>query len=212
MSATAAKLAANRANSTHSTGPADTSRTRFNGVAHGLTSKQTVVRGEDQQEFDTFHAGMLRDLYPSTSVEKVLAERIIAAAWRLKRFSRVESSFFNNRIDAYLEENPHSDPDSAMANLFIDPAETARMRLFLRYQTAVQREYDTAVREFQKSKAEQVSNSLENAYRDTLLASAPKRPQDSAPVTGKPKVMAVGFASQTPEFSKAQLDETRQVL
>ena len=180
----AAKQAANRANATLSTGPADTCRTRFNGLAHGLTSKQTVIRGEDQQEYETFHANLLRDLAPGSPTESVLAERIIAAAWRLKRFTRVEAAFFNSRIDAFLEDNPDGDPDSALANLFIDPAETARMRLFLRYQTSVQREYDKATREFQKAKAERISHTLENTWADTLFASAPEPP--------------VGFASRPP--------------
>ena len=50
MATSAVKITTNRANATHSTGPVDTSRTRFNGIAHGLTSKQTVIRGESQEE------------------------------------------------------------------------------------------------------------------------------------------------------------------
>ena len=171
MSASAAKQAANRANATHSTGPADTSRTRFNGMTHGLTSKQTVVRGEDQNEYDTFSANLHRQLAPGSPTEDILADRIIAAAWRLKRFSRVETSFFNNRIDAFLEANRDSDPDAALANLFTDPAEMARMRLFLRYQTSVQREYDKAMSEFRKEQTERLShNKLEHTFRDMLFA------------------------------------------
>src|SRR5438105_711382 len=77
MSASAAKLAANRANATYSTGPADTSRTRFNGLTHGLTSKQTVIRGEDQQEYDTFNSNLRRQLAPASPTENVLADRVI---------------------------------------------------------------------------------------------------------------------------------------
>jgi hypothetical protein len=40
---TAAKMIANKNNAQHSTGPQDTARTRFNGVQHGLTSRQTVI-------------------------------------------------------------------------------------------------------------------------------------------------------------------------
>jgi hypothetical protein len=104
----------------------------------------------------------LRELAPCTATETVLAERIIAAAWRLKRFTRVESAFFNNRIDAFMDENPESAPEVAMAALFTEPAEMARMRLFLRYQTSVQREYDAARREFQKAQAERQSETIEN--------------------------------------------------
>jgi hypothetical protein len=180
VATTDAKLAANRANALLSTGPADTSRTRFNGLAHGLTSKQTVIRGEDQQEYDAWSARLLQDLAPGSPAEAVLADRVIAAAWRLKRFTRVESAFFNERIDASLKDNPQSDPDFALANLFTDPAEMARMRLFLRYQTSVQREYDKASRELQQAKAERVRQSHENAYRDIVLTTPGNPPKAMA--------------------------------
>jgi hypothetical protein len=160
--ASKAQVTANRTNAKASTGPADTSRTRFNGLAHGLTSKQTVIHGESQEEYDTFVKNLLHDLGPVSSIETVLADRVIAAAWRLKRFTRVETSFFNNRIEAILEANSGSDADAALATLFTDPAEMARMRLFMRYQSAVQREYDKAFGEFQKAKADRVDNEAIN--------------------------------------------------
>jgi hypothetical protein len=152
--ASPAQITANRVNATSSTGPADTSRTRFNGLAHGLTGKQTVIPGENQQDYDRFAATLRKELKPGSAIENVLVDRLIAAAWRLQRFTRVESAFLTNRIEAYTQANPDTDPDVAMANLFIDPAETARMRLFLRYQTTVQREYDKSFKELQAAKAE----------------------------------------------------------
>ena len=187
MSASAAKLTANRANATYSTGPADTSRTRFNGLTHGLTSKQTVIRGEDQQEYDTFSSNLRKQLAPGSPIENVLADRVIAAAWRLKRFTRVESSFFTT-ASSLLEANPDSDPDAALANLFTDPAEMARMRLFLRYQTSVQREYDKATGEFHKAQSERLSHKLEDTFRDMLFEKA--LPQSADGPT------PVGFGSQ----------------
>ena len=186
MSASAAKLAANRENATHSTGPADTSRTRFNGLAHGLTSKQTVIPGENQEEYDAFLRDLVKHLRPTSAIEIVLAERVAAAAWRLKRFTRVETAFYSNRIDAYLEENPQGNPDYALANLFTDPGEMSRMRLFLRYQNAVQREYDTAMRELHKAKAER----LREEYERAALGIADPEPETVAPAHN-----AVGFAS-----------------
>jgi hypothetical protein len=201
--ATAAKLVANRANATHSTGPADTSRTRFNGLAHGLTSKHTVIPGENQQEYDAFQAGMMADMAPGSEIESLLAGRVIAAAWRLKRFTRVESAFFTSRIDSFLETNPESDPDSALANLFTDPAEMTRLRLFLRYQNSVQREYDTAMRELQKAKTERVRNAYEQGMveianaRGPLTADAEYDTITDQPLTAGAAASAlVGFASQ----------------
>ncbi|HYP08151.1 MAG TPA: hypothetical protein VER03_18100 [Bryobacteraceae bacterium] len=190
----AAKALANRANATHSTGPNDTSKTRFNGVTHGLTSKQPVIPGENQAEYDTFAAALRQDLRACTAVEKLLADRVIAAAWRLKRFTRVETAFFTGRIDAHLADNPDGDPDTALANLFSDPAQMARMRLFLRYQNSVQKEYDTAMRELLKAKKERAENSLELAWADSLEERRPST--ESAPK--QPTNTELGFASQVP--------------
>jgi hypothetical protein len=186
----AAKLAANRINATLSTGPTDTSRTRFNGLAHGLTSKQTVIRGESQQEYDTFESNLRNQLAPVGETESLLADRIIAAAWRLKRFARIETSFFNNRIDAIQEENSDVDADAALAILFCDPAEMARMRLFLRYQTTVHREYDKARREFESAQAQRAYDEKERAY----LEYARNRASVTSSLAPPP---GVGFASQT---------------
>src|SRR5687768_10578298 len=100
---TAAQIAANRANAQCSTGPRDPGRTKFNGTQHGLTSKQTVLPGEDPAEYAAFATGMTADLAPVSALERVLAERIVAAAWRLRRFTRIETAFFNNRVEAFLE-------------------------------------------------------------------------------------------------------------
>ena len=196
----AAKLAANRANATRSTGPADTSRTRFNGLAHGLTSKQTVIRGEDQNEYDAFSINLRRRLAPGSPTEDVLADRIIAAAWRLKRFARIETAFFNDQIDSFLEENPGSGVDCALAILFSDPARMNRMRLFLRYQTTVQREYDNAMRQFQKEQADRSHDDRERTYMEMILAGNSEKPKPvtavSVSVNADPCTV-IGFASQS---------------
>src|SRR5687767_7391250 len=152
--ASAQQISANRANAKLSTGPTDTGRTRFNGLTHGMTSRQTVIPGEVQADYDEFEAGLMKQLAPGSETEKFLADRIVAAAWRLRRFTRMETAFFNNRIDAYVKANPDQDSDAALANLFCDPAEASKMRLFLRYQTAVQREYDTARRMLDNARKE----------------------------------------------------------
>ncbi|HYP09490.1 MAG TPA: hypothetical protein VER03_24915 [Bryobacteraceae bacterium] len=182
----AAKAIANRVNATHSTGPVDTSRTRFNGLAHGLTSKQTVIPGEDQNEYDTFASSMRKDLSPASATETFLVDRVIAAAWRLKRFTRMETAFFSNRIDAHLTGNPESNPDAALANLFTDPAEMSRMRLFLRYQNSVQKEYDTAIRELLKAKEERA----DEEYDATMVEALTQLEESEGPQS------TIGFASQ----------------
>jgi hypothetical protein len=165
-------------------------------MQHGLTSKQTVLPGENQADYDEFRAEFLSDLNAQSAVERTLADRTVAAAWRLKRFERMETAFYNDRINAFLKDNPGADPDSAMANLFIDPVETARMRLFLRYQTTVQREYDKAMSEFKKARAEREKQQFEQALMDAARQRNIPQPAVAA---------AVGFASQTPSWDRMEL-------
>ena len=196
------KLAANRANAQHSTGPKDTTKTRFNGVRHGLTSKQTVIPGESQEEYDKFQTEFLRDLNPQSTIERTLADRIIAATWRLQRFQRMEAAYFDDRVNSYLEDNPEASPDSALAYLFIDPAEIAKTKLFLRYQTTVQREFDKAFAEFRKARAEREKQLLDEA----VLQAARERQ-----VPQKTMAAAVGgFASQPAPANHSQNESTLQ--
>jgi hypothetical protein len=185
---TAAKLAANRANAQHSTGPANSARTRFNGLQHGLTSKQIVIPGETQEEFDYFRASFLSDLKPQSALDQTLADRVIVAAWRLKRFQRMEGAFYTNRIADFLKEHPEADPDVAMANLFIDPVEVAKLRLFLRYQSTVQREFDKAMAEYSKAKADREKQLFEEAL---AFANSPRH------ISAADSSREVGFASQS---------------
>ena len=186
---TAAKLASNRTNAQRSTGPNDTTQTRFNGVRHGLTSKQTVIPGESQEVYDQFRRDLLADLNPKSATENVLADRIVAAAWRLQRFERMEAAFFTDRINAFVGEHPEADPEAAFANLFVDPAESARMRLFLRYQNSVQREYDKAMHEYARAQAAREKQAFEEAF---VRASEQRQASQNKPEA------AVGFASQPP--------------
>jgi hypothetical protein len=201
---TAAKLVANRANAQRSTGPNDTTKTRFNGVRHGLTSKQTVIPGESQEEYDEYQARFLRDLNPQSAIERMLADRIIAAAWRLQRFQRMEAAYFDDRVNSYLEDNPEAGPDSALAFLFIDKAEISKTRLFLRYQTTVQREFDKAFSEFRKARAEREKQLLDEAVRQAARQCPPQPQQNTTPA------LSVGFASRTPDLRSSALIGGRQ--
>ena len=170
----AAKLAANRSNATHSTGPKDTTKTRLNGVTHGLTGKTTVIPGESQDAYDEFSVNLLAELSPKSEVERTLADRIVAAAWRLKRFVRMETAFFTKHIEAHLEENPDADPDAALADLFANEACSKKMRLFLRYQTATQREYDKAMSEYRRLREAREKAEFEAHMRAAMATPAPR--------------------------------------
>ena len=90
------RIEANRANAQFSTGPrteegkAISSR---NALTHGLTSKTTLLPGEDPAEFEALSKGMLRDLAPFNTVESALAAELISLQWRLLRVASLEARF-----------------------------------------------------------------------------------------------------------------------
>ena len=82
------KLNANRQNSKLSTGPKDTSKTRYNAVKHGITSKQVVVPQVDgidaAERYDQTRAALWEECSPQGPLEESLLDQI-ASGFHLQR-------------------------------------------------------------------------------------------------------------------------------
>src|SRR5262245_23247082 len=118
----AARALANRTNAQASTGPRTQegkNAVRFNAASHGMTSKTVVLPHENGEEYQQMTRGLMDSYKPANEREKVLVEQIAQAFWRLQCCYGIERAFLENRIAASAE----TDPDAAMANLFIDKAE-----------------------------------------------------------------------------------------
>ena len=91
------QIEANRKNAQRSTGPRTTdgrARVASNALKHGLTGKQVVLPGEDPAEFDSFRSELILDLAPQGALEEILAEKIVADVWRLRRIPQLEAAFY----------------------------------------------------------------------------------------------------------------------
>ncbi len=86
--ATKAQIEANRNNARRSTGPKDTSLTRFNGLKHGLCAAQVGLPGEDPAEVQAEFDGWRGDWRPMTHTRAVLVDLAAVATWRLRRSIR----------------------------------------------------------------------------------------------------------------------------
>ncbi len=88
------KIAANRKNSTCSTGPRTRSgraRSAANSVKHGLTSmKPILISGEDPAEFEIYLTGFEEDFLAVGVVEMSLVHRLALIGWRLMRVEKIE--------------------------------------------------------------------------------------------------------------------------
>jgi hypothetical protein len=105
---TEAQITANRLNALKSTGPRTAegkSIASQNSLKHGLLAEQDVINTENEADFDLYRRQLLDELSPATTMESVLAERIVTLSWRLKRAGR----FQNQAIDT-LHIKLTSDP------------------------------------------------------------------------------------------------------
>lgn len=102
------RAAANRANARHSTGPktlGGKATVARNSIGHGIYALSPVVEGlESVADWEAYHQAMLASLDPQGMLEETLAERIILAAWRLRRTARYETGQIGSEQEAALKQ------------------------------------------------------------------------------------------------------------
>ena len=104
---TKAQILANRRNAQKSTGPRTSegkAAVSQNAVKHGLLARNNVITSESQADFDLYRDQILTELDPVSPMESMLAERVVALSWRLKRAGRIQ----NQVIDTLNADNTSS--------------------------------------------------------------------------------------------------------
>jgi len=127
---TPAQVAANQANSQHSTGPkTETGKATscLNNFRHGLAGDFTVLESEDQEHYDALLAGLRAEHRPSTVTEILLVEKMAQSFWLSQRAQR------------FAEESMDDEK---------------RFSLFLRYQTTNDRGFHKCLDQLLKLRAE----------------------------------------------------------
>jgi hypothetical protein len=157
------QMEANRSNALKSTGPcspAGKARVAQNAVKHGLLAQDIVIEGESQAAFDYLRDRLLVQLAPVGEVELLLAERIIASYWRLRRAGRIEVDLFEIMKDNVLvlnkelhpERIPTSRPDLGIA-VALDLSSINILSKLRRYETQVEHTMYRALHELQRLQA-----------------------------------------------------------
>ena len=153
-----AKLAANRANAQHSTGPT-TDRGKAissqNATTHGLTGGPVVLPTEDITEYQFFSTAIIESLAPGNAIEREFAEIVAQAQWRMKRFRPIEEGLLN--VDSLGKQDPSSqiclaaDP-SIVARAFMDRGRS--LANLSGYENRLYRQMTHALKQFQTMKAD----------------------------------------------------------
>jgi hypothetical protein len=97
-----ARAEASRRNGAMSRGPntpEGKARSSQNALKHGLRAqKHVVLPGESAAEFAALEAALMEELAPDGALQSVLAQRVVAAAWRLDRAERLEVELFGHHL------------------------------------------------------------------------------------------------------------------
>jgi hypothetical protein len=95
---TEAQVAANRANSQHSTGPKsaeDKGRICLNAFRHGLADAFMILPDENQEDFRELHLALRAEHKPVTPTEFLLVESMAQHYWLKQRALRLQNFWFD---------------------------------------------------------------------------------------------------------------------
>ena len=164
-----AKLAANRENAQKSTGPGNTSSTRFNATKHGLLSVG-VTELDDPDRYRDLLARLRDQFNPVGLVETFLVERMALAILRVERACRLEAEHVTATLNPPTTRSVGGDLDRLYAESFgtvevVDPGLPASLSAeklaeladcFGRYETAHENRFYRALNQLRQLQAERL--------------------------------------------------------
>lgn len=128
---------------------------KYNALKHGLLSKEVLLEKEDEQNLVELGKRLRNELKPVGELEMLLADRIVANFWRLRRALEVEKNAMEWRknykeIGFGLDEEPESQKKKKSIRAMIVNED---MEKLLRYETAIERSIYKALHELQRIQA-----------------------------------------------------------
>ncbi|MEM7024433.1 MAG: hypothetical protein AAF637_17915 [Pseudomonadota bacterium] len=146
-----ARAEASRRNEAKSRGPKTAvgkARSSRNALTHGMRAeKHVVLPEEDTAQFEAFERALTEELAPEGALQAILAERIVAAAWRLKRADRMEGEVFH--------ENALQDGSGSLGlSLIRDANRAGAFETLIRYRGSTLAEFWRSLRTLKALQAE----------------------------------------------------------
>jgi len=152
MAASEAQLAANRANAQKSTGPKDTSKTRFNGIRHGLTATHSLLPWECKEDLQAIQEGFEQRFQPTDLFERLTIKHAAECFWRRERSARIEGNIFQTLAAAEHQKANAQPGELHYGHLEAIGFLRAREEFghFRRYEAHLDRAYQKALAECEK--------------------------------------------------------------
>jgi hypothetical protein len=96
---------ASRENGRNSQGPTSAKgkeHSRLNALKHGLFSRQTVIPGESQADFNELRDALWEQFYPRDATSALLVDEVANSYWRLSRARRCEAGEIRKRLETAM--------------------------------------------------------------------------------------------------------------
>jgi hypothetical protein len=148
---TAKQHATNRHNAQKSTGPktpAGKAMVALNAMKHGLLSRHVLLPDEDEAALVELGKRLRAQLHPVGELEVLLVDRLVSAAWRLRRVLAMETSLFA----AYRSEGVYPSKPVSLGDV-VRRDHGDRLTRVLRYETIIERGLYKALHELQRLQA-----------------------------------------------------------
>ena len=153
------QIIANRKNARKSTGPVTVQGKEIiahNAIKHGLLSNHLLLPDESEIQLEQLRNSIFSSLAPRGELEFFLAERVLAAAWRLQRLIRIETEMMADDLQRkttpsafdLVFRNRLKQPTlgSAVARNLSESDNYSKLR---RYETSIERGLFRALHELQ---------------------------------------------------------------
>jgi hypothetical protein len=109
---TSQQAAANRANSSNSSGHSATegkAASRYNAAKHGIVAIHQIMFDESVEDLAELAAEYHEHHSPADPDQRLLVDTLIANEWRLRRMRRVEAVLPEHAADAFLAQHPEAE-------------------------------------------------------------------------------------------------------
>ena len=173
------QIIANRKNARKSTGPVTVQGkeiTARNAIKHGLLSGHLLLPDESEIQLEQLRNSIFSSLAPRGELEFFLAERVLAAAWRLQRLIRIETEMMADDLQRKTTPsafdlvfgNRHKQPTlgSAVARNLSESDNYSKLR---RYETSIERGLFRALHELQSLRTAKKTDPIATLESDVTL-------------------------------------------
>ena len=156
----------------------------LNASRHGLLARELLVKGESKGNFAIFAAGVRERLAPDGELEIFVVNRVISAAWRLRRAVAVEAALFT----------------TDKGHIGAVPDGLGKMQILSRYEVALERSLYKALESLDHLRRVQGSDDPWAQVRQEMKAALDKKLDQlrrrQAEQKSQEKTDEIGFVSQ----------------